>query len=205
MLDEAPVAGRKKLLCVEDNRQIAKLITEELTERGFEVIIAYDGHEGFIAVLKGPPDLVLCDIGLPSMSGFEMRECLNALSPRLRDVPFLFVTALTGRENERRARRLGADDYITKPIDFEMLETIIKARLEKVVPGETRAHLAILSDCEAETLAWAARGRTAAQIATTLGLTERDVELHLDRARAKLGAAEIVAGRGGAGFRTTRA
>jgi len=191
MLDEAPV-GRNKLLCVEDDRQIAKLIAEELTERGFEVVIAHDGHEGFIAVLKGLPDLVLCDVGLPNMSGFEMLERLNALAPRL-GVPFVFVTALTGRENERWARRLGADDYITKPIDFEMLESIIKARLPKTAPGEMRPNLAMLSDCEAETLAWVARGRTKAQIARTLGSTERDVEFHLDRARAKLGAAEIVA------------
>jgi DNA-binding response OmpR family regulator len=198
MLQEAPAESRKKLLCVEDNRQIAKLIAEELTERGFDVIIAQDGHEGFIAVLKGLPDLVLCDIGLPSMSGFEMLERLHALSPRLGDVPFVFVTALTGRENELWALRLGADHYITKPIDFEILETVVKARLQRAPPDETR-NLAVLNDCEAETLAWAARGRTAAQIARTLGLTEQDVAFHLDHARAKLGAADVVASRGGAG------
>jgi DNA-binding response OmpR family regulator len=149
--------------------------------------------------LKGLPDLVLCDIGLPSMSGFEMLERLHALSPRLGGVPFVFVTALTGRENELWARRLGADDYVTKPIDFEILETVVKARLQKAPPDAARPSLAALNDCEAEALAWVARGRTAEQIARTLGLTEQDVALHLDHARAKLGAADVVASRGGAG------
>jgi DNA-binding response OmpR family regulator len=49
----------KKILCIEDDRETAKLIAEELSERGFEVLIAYEGHEGFISILKGIPDLVL--------------------------------------------------------------------------------------------------------------------------------------------------
>src|SRR6266849_3977768 len=67
------------------------------------------------------PDLVLCDINLPVMSGFEVLERLNALAPRLGRIPFVFLTALTDRDSELRARRLGADDYVTKPIDFDML------------------------------------------------------------------------------------
>src|SRR5579864_6611295 len=126
---EAPRGGMakspKKILCIEDDRDTAQLIAEELTERGFEVMIANDGPEGFVSILKGIPDLVLCDISLPSMSGFEILERLNELSPRLGHTTFIFLTALSGRDNELRARRLGADDYVTKPIDFDILETII--------------------------------------------------------------------------------
>ena len=126
----------KKILCIEDDRETAKLIAEELSERGFEVLIACEGHEGFISILKGIPDLVLCDIGLPQMSGFEILERLNEISSRLEKVPFVFLTALSDRDNELRGRQLGADDYITKPIDFGILETIINARLAVVA----RAH-----------------------------------------------------------------
>src|SRR5271169_4153569 len=94
----------KKILCIEDDRETAGLIAEELTERGFEVLIAHEGHEGFIAILKGIPDLALCDIDLPRMSGFEVLERLNELAPRLERIPFVFLTALSDRDNELRGR-----------------------------------------------------------------------------------------------------
>jgi DNA-binding NarL/FixJ family response regulator len=182
--------ARKKILCIEDDRETAQLIAEELGERGFDVIVAHDGQEGFVAILKEIPDLVLCDIGVPIMSGFELLERLIELAPRLRGLPsFVFVTALSGRDNELRARRLGADDYVTKPIDFDILETIIKARLAGVARTEIRAKLADLNDREIETLTWVARGKTSTEIAQMLGLAKRTVDFHLDNARTKLGAA----------------
>jgi len=179
----------KRVLCIEDDRETASLIAEELTERGFQVPVAHDGHEGFVAILKGAPDLVLCDIGLPHMSGFEILERLNELSPRLEHIPFIFLTALTSREDELRGRRLGADDYITKPIDFDILATIITARLAGVARSEIWPKQTVLNDREAETLTWVARGRTSAEIAKKLGLAKRTVDFHLDNARIKLGAA----------------
>ena len=179
---------RRKILCIDDDREIAVLIAEELSNRGFEVIVAYDGHEGFVAILKLMPDLVLCDISMPIMSGFEVLERLNALAPRLGHIPFVFLTALADRESELRARRLGADDYVTKPIDFDMLETIINARLAGIARNEMWPKLAMLSDREIEALTWVARGKTSAQIADLLGLSKRTVDFHLDSARIKLDA-----------------
>jgi DNA-binding NarL/FixJ family response regulator len=184
------VETRKKILCIEDDRETAQLIAEELCERGFDVIVARDGQEGFVAILKGIPDLVLCDIGVPIMSGFELLERLMELAPRLGGLPpFVFLTALSDREDELRARRLGADDYVTKPIDFDILETIIKARLVGVARTEIGPKLADLNDREIETLTWVARGKTSTQIAEMLGLAKRTVDFHLDNARTKLGAA----------------
>ena len=71
----------KKILCIEDDQHTARLIAEDLTERGFEVIIAFSGHEGLIAILKGLADLVLCDVGLPHMTGFEVLKRLNHSRP----------------------------------------------------------------------------------------------------------------------------
>jgi len=73
---------RRKILCVEDDREVAALIAEELSDRGFEVSVAYDGRDGFQAILKDMPDLVLCDINMPIMSGFEVLERLTAIAPR---------------------------------------------------------------------------------------------------------------------------
>src|SRR5580692_10986849 len=88
---------RKRILCIEDDRETAALIAEELADREFEVSTACDGQEGFVAILKDKPDLVLCDIGVPIMSGFEVLERLTELAPRLGRVPFVFLTALADR------------------------------------------------------------------------------------------------------------
>jgi DNA-binding response OmpR family regulator len=180
---------RKKILCIEDDRETAALIAEELVERGFEISIAHDGRAGLAAILKNMPDLVLSDISMPVMSGFELLERLTALEPRFAKMPFIFLTALTDRDNELKGRHLGADDYVTKPIDFEVLTTIINARLAGIARSELSPKLVQLNDREVETLTWVARGKTSAEIAQILGLTKRTVDFHIDNARTKLGAA----------------
>jgi len=180
---------RKKILCIEDDRETAALIAEELIERGFDVSVAHDGREGLAAILRNMPDLVLSDISMPAMSGFEVLERLTSLEPRFSKMPFVFLTALTDRENELKGRQLGADDYVTKPIDFDLLVTIISARLAGVARSEIWPKLVQLNDREVETLTWVARGKTSAEIAQILGLTKRTIDFHLDNARTKLGEA----------------
>ena len=181
--------ARKKILCIEDDREVAALIAEELADRDFEVDIAHDGQEGFVAILKDKPDLVLCDISMPTMSGFEVLERLTEIAPRLGHMPFVFLTALSDRDNELRGRQLGADDYVTKPIDFDVLATIITARLAGVARMELWPKLVDLNDREVEALTWVARGKTSAEIAQILDLSKRTIDFHIDNARAKLGAA----------------
>jgi DNA-binding NarL/FixJ family response regulator len=182
-------ARKKRILCIEDDRETAALIAEELVERGYEVSLAGDGREGFAAILKDMPDLVLSDISMPVMSGFEILERLTALAPRFRNMPFVFLTALSDRDNELRGRQLGADDYVTKPIDFEVLATIITARLAGIARMELWPKLVALNDREVEALTWVARGKTSAEIAQILGLSKRTIDFHIDNARNKLGAA----------------
>jgi DNA-binding response OmpR family regulator len=180
---------RKKILCIEDDRETAALLLEELTDRGYAVYVAHDGRDGFESILKNMPDLVLSDISMPVMSGFELLERLVGLAPRFSKMPFLFLTALGDRDNELKARRLGADDYVVKPIDFDLLDTIIAARLANVARTELWPRRIRLNDREIEALTWAARGKTSAEIASILGLSKRTVDFHLDNARAKLNAA----------------
>src|SRR6202051_4889869 len=179
----------KKILIIEDDRETAGLIAEELVDRGYDVRVAYDGREGFAAILKTMPDLVLSDISMPVMSGFEVLERLTAVAPRFGNMPFVFLTALTDRDNELKGRQLGADDYVTKPIDFDMLETIITARLAGVARTGLWPKLIELNDREIEVLTWVARGKTSVEIAQIIGLTKRTIDFHIDNARAKLGAA----------------
>jgi len=181
--------AQKNILCIEDDKETAALIAEELVDRGYAVTLAHDGREGLAAILKTMPDLVLSDISMPVMSGFEVLERLIGLAPRFEKMPFVFLTALTDRDNELKGRRLGADDYVTKPIDFEVLDTILAARLAGVARTGLLPNLAKLNDREVEVLTWVARGKTSAEIAQIVGLTKRTVDFHIDNARTKLGAA----------------
>lgn len=181
--------SRKRVLCIEDDRETAQLIAEELEDRGFEVIVAHNGRDGFAAIAASEPDLVLCDLNMPVMSGFEVLERLTAIAPRFQDTPFLFLTALTDRENELKGRRLGADDYVAKPIDFDVLETILRARLARVAREEVWSREVDLSPRELDVLTWSARGKTSDEIAGILELSKRTVDFHMDNARAKLGVA----------------
>ena len=180
---------QRKILCIEDDRETAALIAEELLDRGYEVTLAHDGREGFAAILKTMPDLVLSDISMPIMSGFELLERLIALAPRFSKMPFVFLTALTDRDNELKGRQLGADDYVTKPIDFEYsIPSSRRGSPASPAPGYGRSSSA-LNNREVEMLTWVARGKTSVEIAQIVGLTKRTVDFHIDNARTKLGAA----------------
>jgi DNA-binding response OmpR family regulator len=183
-------AGSSKILCVEDDRDTAALIAEDLGDRGYDVTLVYDGREGLEAMLREPPDLALVDINIPAMTGLELLERVTALAPRFERTPFVFLTALRDRDTELAAWRLGADGYVTKPVDFEMLGALIAARLRRVPPRTERQPIRTdLLQRELETLTWAGRGKTSAEIAEILGLRKRTVDFHIERARGKLGVA----------------
>jgi DNA-binding NarL/FixJ family response regulator len=181
--------ARRKILCIEDDREIAALIAEELDERGFDVALAYNGQEGLLSIMRATPDLVLCDISMRSMGGFEVLERLNELSPRLGKLPFVFLTALVDRDSELKGRLLGADDYVTKPIDFERLAYIIHARIEGIARAKLLPQFAKLNDHEVKLLTLVARGNTSVEIAHQLSISKRTVDFHIDNARTKLRAA----------------
>ena len=181
--------ARKTILCIEDDHETAALIAEELVEQGFAVDVAHDGQDGLATILRQPPDLVLCDISLPFMSGFDVLERLTEIAPGFGYMPFVFLTALTDRENELKGRQLGADDYVKKPVDFDVLVAIVNARLTRAPRVDTRPNLVDLNEREIQTLTWAARGKTSTQIAQILGFTKRNVDFYIDNARHKLGAA----------------
>jgi DNA-binding NarL/FixJ family response regulator len=187
----APGWGRmvnadRKILCIEDDRETAALIAEELVDRGFQASLAYSGQEGLMAIMQATPDLVLCDVSMPNMTGFDVLERLNEIAPRFGRIPFVFLTALADRESELKGRQLGADDYVTKPIDFDRLAFIIEARIAGIARTQLLSKIVTLKDREIEVLTWVARGKTSADIARKLHLSKRTIDFHLDNARIKL-------------------
>jgi DNA-binding NarL/FixJ family response regulator len=181
-----------RILCVEDDSETAALIADDLFGRGFDIRVVHDAQQGLSIILKKWPDLVLSDILLPGMSGFDLLSRVTESLPRCGSIPFIFLTALTDRASELQGRQLGADDYVTKPIDFDLLEVIIAARLAGVARMRLCSGGIILANREIETLAWVARGKTSAEIAEMLNICKRTVDFHIDNARTKLGVATRV-------------
>lgn len=143
--------------------------------------------------------MILCDIGIPGLDGYGLLDRVIAEGDRLAAIPFLFVTALGSREHELAGRRRGADDYITKPIDFDLMVEIVKARLAGIARSQ---HVASpeLTDREIECLTWVARGKSSTDSAQIMGISERTVNFHVENASRKLD----VAGRLQAALKATR-
>jgi DNA-binding NarL/FixJ family response regulator len=181
-----------KLLCIEDDAESRELLAEALVERGFDVSVAKDGESGLELMLSSVPDLVICDIMLPGLSGFEIIERLAAVpDERMTTLPFIFLTALDDRDSILRGRRLGADDYVTKPVDFDILAEIVKRRLGPNGRGP-QAVPPPLSSREIEILTWVARGKSSMDIGALIGISERTVEYHVEKSMRKLGVATRV-------------
>ncbi|MAU16812.1 MAG: transcriptional regulator [Muricauda sp.] len=120
----------KKILLVEDDTSLRENVAELLELSGYNVCSASNGKIAVDMAEKEQPDLVLCDIMMPEMDGYGVLEELSS-NETTRDIPFIFVSAKTEREDVRRGMNLGADDYLTKPFEEEELLSAIECRLEK--------------------------------------------------------------------------
>jgi CheY-like chemotaxis protein len=118
-----------KILCIEDERFLREDIAEEMVDAGYQVLQACDGREGLDMIVEHKPDLVVSDISMPNMSGSELVVRLRSDFPQFADMPVIFLSALADRNDVLDGVRMGADDYLTKPIDYEMLIAKVEASL----------------------------------------------------------------------------
>ena len=121
-----------RILCIEDEAEIRKLIVDRLANAGYQTVEAANGREGLEAIQKYAPGLVICDVNMPVMNGKELLAELREEHPRFSDMPFIFLSAFADRQDVLTGIQGGADDYITKPIDFELLLATVGARLDQV-------------------------------------------------------------------------
>jgi DNA-binding response OmpR family regulator len=119
-----------KILLIEDNDEVRENTAEILTLAGYDVSEASDGAKGVSAAKSNVPDLIICDIMMPEMDGYEVLNHLSH-SPTTNRIPFIFLSAKSESSDVRKGMNLGADDYITKPFQEKDLMEAIEARLKK--------------------------------------------------------------------------
>jgi DNA-binding response OmpR family regulator len=121
---------KKKILIVDDERDIVKALMIRLQGAGYEVVTAFDGAQAIFVAHKEKPDLIILDIRMPAGNGFGVAEKLKHSASTF-SIPVIFLTGSPERNSEERAMTLGARFYIKKPYDPEELLDAIKRALEK--------------------------------------------------------------------------
>ena len=117
-----------KILLVEDNEMNRDMLSRRLTRRGFQVVIAVDGAQGVTMAQAESPDLILMDMSLPVMDGWEATQHLKT-APETQTIPIIALTAHAMAGDREKALAAGCDDYDTKPIEFPRLFSKIQTLL----------------------------------------------------------------------------
>jgi DNA-binding NarL/FixJ family response regulator len=172
-------------------------ISTILRLEGFASLAAENGRAGVETAMKEKPDLILCDVMMPELDGYGViKELQN--DPSTMNIPFIFLTAKGERNDVRSGMNLGADDYLTKPIDKNELVRAIQTRLSRAEQLARRTFKPNFDSAEpltklgltprvAEVLLWVAQGKTNGDIAQILGISESTVKKHLLEIFERLG------------------
>jgi len=120
----------KKILLVDDEESLVMLLSERLKFNGYDVITASDGQEGLDKAKKEKPDLILLDVMMPKMNGYQVSRLLK-FDQRFKHIPIIMLTARTQAIDMKTGKETGADAYITKPFESENLIAEIKKFLKE--------------------------------------------------------------------------
>lgn len=118
-----------RIICIDDERDFRQSLAEYMRQEGFSVDEAADGEEGLKKIAASDYDLVICDVSMPGKTGFDVLSELRAYHPKKAGAPFIFLTAFGQKDKQMKAHSLGADNYLVKPVDFDLLASMVKAKL----------------------------------------------------------------------------
>lgn len=135
---------RNKVLLVEDDSTLSFIIRDALTREGFEVVSAPDGDAGLRLFRDAAPDIIVADVMMPRMDGFEMVRLVRLVNAT---VPVLFLTARTSLDDVVKGFGIGANDYLRKP--FQILELVVRinALLKRIAPAAAEDTKIMTGDC----------------------------------------------------------
>ncbi len=187
----------KKILVIEDEPEMRRNLVTILRLEKFQPIAAANGRAGVEASRRETPDLILCDVMMPQLDGYGVLKELHN-DPATMNVPFIFLTARGEKTDVRSGMNLGADDYLTKPVDKADLLRAIRTRLARAeqlarrefqpnFDSPTPLQALGLTPRVAEVLLWVAQGKTNSDIGAILGISESTVKKHVLEIFAQLG------------------
>ena len=127
--------GKRRILLVDDEPAILKVVGRRLELAGYEVVTASDGEEGLSKAQASRPDAIILDLMMPRMDGFQVCERLKK-DPAYQHIPIIILTARGKAGDERRLRELGADAYLSKPMQSHALLEQLEALLGNVLPED---------------------------------------------------------------------
>jgi|SRR5436190_369327 len=187
----------KRILVIEDEPEMRRNLATILRLEKFAPVTAANGKEGLKRAKEEKPDLILCDVMMPELDGHGVLAALRD-DPELVHIPFIFLTAKGEKTDVRNGMNLGADDYLSKPVDKQDLLAAIAARFERAeqqanqefqpnFDSAERLYALGLTPRVAEVLLWIAQGKTNGDIGTILGISESTVKKHVLEIFQKLG------------------
>lgn len=188
----------KTILIIEDQPDMRDNIATILEMENYAVLAAEDGCAGLQLARDEKPDLILCDIMMPAMSGHAVLQRVRE-DRTIAGTPFIFLTARGEKQDLRAGMNLGADDYLTKPVTATDLLRAISARFEREAKRPPAAFQPDFSSStpleealgitarEAEVLLWVAQGKSNPEIGAILGAAENTIKKHLQNLFEKMG------------------
>ena len=117
------------ILCIEDDIHLLDDLSEELSEAGYRVEQARNGQDGLDKIQSCHPDLVISDISMPGMDGYDVLKAVRGDGKQYAQMPFIFLSALAARDERLKGLDAGADEYLTKPVDFDVLISKVQSIL----------------------------------------------------------------------------
>lgn len=191
----SPFQAMTTILLIEDNASLRRNLEQILDLEGFRVCCAANGLEGLAQLRVMQPDLILCDIMMPGLDGYQVLEQVRADSA-MAAVPFIFLTAKGEMPDLRLGMALGADDYLAKPVARVDLLEAVRSRLQR--HAQQRSFVPCFDDArpleqlgisprEAEILLWMAQGKSNGDIASICGISLGTVKKHTNHIFEKLG------------------
>ncbi|MDQ3711356.1 MAG: response regulator transcription factor [Acidobacteriota bacterium] len=199
---------KKRLLVIEDNARLLRVIAVYLEKAGFEIMTARDGGDALLRLAETIPDLIVSDIMMPGTDGFAFAANVRA-NPRTDLIPIIFLTAKERREDRIAGFRAGVDAYLVKPFEPEELVAVIENILNRVsrthqrvartanpltnLPNESPAEtVSDLTEAEERVALLVAKTLSNKEIAAQLKISVRTVEMHISHILGKKGFANRV-------------
>jgi DNA-binding NarL/FixJ family response regulator len=184
---------KTSVLYITRDKAFYRSIRRLLNMRGIAVVQAGDALDGALSLHNVTPNLVLADLDMSGLNGFDIWKQISTNDSDLQDIPFVFLAGMSRLESRRRGRTLVAEDFVMKSEAPRMIVDLVCSRIRRTTPSRGKARATdLLSLREREVITWLAKGKTRTEVAKTMGIKPRTVTFHIKKAQVKLSSETII-------------